>query len=34
MNVENHVVSVRNVMTDVGNCPVRIDRKFGLETNG
>ena len=34
MDVRNHVFSVRNVTTDVRNCYMRIDRKFGLEADG
>ena len=34
MDVRNDVVGVRNVMADVRNRYVRIDRKFGLEVDG
>ena len=34
MDVGNDVLSVRDVVTDVGDRYMRVDRKFGLETNG
>ena len=34
MDVGNNGVGIRNVMADVRNRYVRIDRKFGLEVDG
>ena len=34
MSVGNNITGVRDLVTNIGNCYMRVDGKFGLETDG